>query len=199
MNKQPMTKQQILAKIMLELNSMGLVQSVNIKSQNDLDLFLQQLGMGLEESDLMNMEFLSNGFKEIRSGRAGVKDFYPSVPTFIAACTPKPEQYGMATAEEARLMAAQNAYSHSKCDLEPLVQMAAKHHWSALGEGKGNKEFRIRYLKLFNQLIRGKLVLETMPKPIEKAPPSEDEIKQTSEAGKQALKSMMKQLGGNDE
>lgn len=186
-----MNKQQILAKIMLELNSMGLVQSVNIKSQADLKLFMEQLGKGLEESDLLNPEFLSNGFKEIRSGRAGVKDFYPSVPTFIAACTPKPEQYNLPTAEEARLMAAQNGYSHLKCNLTPLVQMAAKHHWSDLAEGKGRKEFHARYLKLFNKHVRGNLVLETMPKPIEKAPPTEQEKEESNKVGHEVLSKLM--------
>ena len=161
-----MNKQQILAKIMLELNSMGLVQSVNIKTKNDLDLFMNQLGMALEESDLLNSDFLSNGFKEIRSGRAGVKDFYPSVPTFIKACTPKFEQYNLPTAQDAYDQASKVANSHFKSNLEPLVYMAGKGHWEALGEGKGFKEFCRRYDELFQKWARGKLEKENPPVPI---------------------------------
>tara|TARA_R110001599_G_scaffold173340_2_gene365142 strand:- start:2399 stop:2974 length:576 start_codon:yes stop_codon:yes gene_type:complete len=162
-----MNKQQILAKIMLELNSMGLVQSVNIKSQSDLNLFMEQLALGLEESDLLNPAFLSNGFKEIRSGRAGVKDFYPSVPTFIAACTPKFEQWGLSTAQDAYDQASKVANSHFKSKLEPLVYMAGKGHWAALGEGKGFKEFCRRYDDLFQKWARGKIEAEKPPIPIE--------------------------------
>jgi hypothetical protein len=188
-----MNKQQIVAKIMIELNSMGLVQSSNIKSQHDLDLFMNQLGMGLEESDLLNTDFLTNGFKEIRSGRAGVKDFYPSVPTFIAACTPKFEQWGLPTAQDAYNQASKVAGSHFKSNLASLVYMAGMNHWAALGEGKGFKEFCRRYDSLFQKWVRGNLVLIGAPISIE-APKQQPKTEQEKAAGHDVIDGLMKGL-----
>jgi len=165
-----MNKQQILAKIMLSLDDMGLVQGSKIKTHDDLLRYMKQLEMGLDESDLLgyDFKFLNNGFKEIRSGRAGVKDFYPSVPTFIAACTPKFEQYGLPTAQDAYNQASKLSSSHLKHTLKPLVYMAAMNHWAALGEGKEFKGFCKRYDSLFQKSVRGNLELVVPPVAIAK-------------------------------
>ena len=166
-----MNKQQILAKIMLELTTMGLAAPTGIKSQADLDNYMAQLGKGLVLSDLTNWDFIEKGLDSILAAKTDVRQFYPSVPTFIAACTPKFEQWGLPTAQDAYDQASKVANSHFKSKLEPLVYMAGKHHWAALGEGKGFKEFCRRYDELFQKWARGQIEKEKPPIPIESPKP----------------------------
>ena len=129
---------------------------------------MNEIQIGLEENELCHESFLEFGYSKLRL-KSG--DFYPAVGTFIHACMPEQSKYKLPTPQNAFDQVSKVANSHFKSKLEPLVYMAAKGHWAALGEGKGFKEFCRRYEEIFQKWARGQIEKENPPIPIESPKP----------------------------
>ncbi len=187
-----MNNQKILSQIMLKLSSIYPQGEIAFKTQEKLTGYMNELSEGLQENDLANIDFLKFAFKRMRARNSA---FYPSVGEFVAACMPLPEDYNLPTPQDAFNQASKVSGSHLKHTLTPLVYMAALHYWGDLGAGKGFKSYCVRYESMFNEWVRGKLVLITPPVPIA-APEKKAVTEQEKMVGNET---MTKLLGGLNE
>jgi len=155
--------------------------------------YMEEIKNGLESKELCNEEFLEIGYKNLLDITG---NFYPSVPTFIHACMPAPQNWGLPTAQDAFDMAGKLSSSHLKHTLPPLVQMAAKSHWGEIGAGKGYKIFCVRYEDLFYKWVRNQIKLEIMPVPIA-APAKRDKTEAEKQRGSDSIKDLINLVGGD--
>ena len=159
----------------------------SFKDVDQMRGYLNQLEQGLDENNLLAIEFVKLGFKRMRSRDNA---FYPSVGQFVAACMPRPEDYDYLSADEAWTKATQQAHDPSK--LDQLIYTTGFGKWSQIAAGKGEKEFKAAYV---NNLVKHKtenVPLKTPVTALESKPKATH-----TEEDKKAARAVLDNLMGN--
>ena len=186
-----MDNQELIKKIIAQLGFIYPQGDIAFNTDEKLLGYIEQLEMGLVENNLLTPNLIKNGFKKMRARDSA---FYPSVGEFIAACEPKPEDFGEPSADEAYLMAGRVASSEQKHDLPKCVYWAAKGIWKQVGEAKLEREYKKRYLNLFSDAVKGLIELDDIPQALERRP-----FKRQTEADKQQGQKVLSELLGKVE